>query len=299
MKGVVSVNGEIFPAEKAAIPATDRGFLFGDNVFEVTAAFWGQPLDIKDHLARLRYSANLLRMKIPWSDDELEFELRALAEHQNLPKAVLRLVITRGCGMGLGVQSEMRPNKVIYCYSAEPVPEEVYQKGMALQKRTLPYTERQATAKTGNYLRSIVALDQARAEGFDDILWLNQEREVTEASTANIFFMGRIGDKVDIATPPLASGILGGITRQTILRLLKEAGIKAEERFIVGDELARFDEAFLCSSVRGLVPVRQLDSHKLYTTRKEGTFQHVRRLFDAWVQSQVGFAVDWNSGKKA
>ena len=93
MNGLISVNGKITSPEQAAVPALDRGFLFGDNVFEVFVCFGEQVLDVKPHLNRLRASAEALRMTIPWSDAELEFELRALSEQVREPKKYLRLVV--------------------------------------------------------------------------------------------------------------------------------------------------------------------------------------------------------------
>ena len=134
--------------------------------------------------------------------------------------------------------------------------------------------------------------------GFDDVIWCNSESEITESTTANLFFIGRHGDLVEISTPSLRSGILKGITRETILTLLNSAKIPARELIVYKDELPRFDEAFCCSTVKGLIPITKIDKHQLHTLRANSTFRHINRLFQTWVASEIGHYVDWNTGDK-
>jgi branched-chain amino acid aminotransferase len=298
MKSLVSVNGTITSPEDARIPAMDRGFLFGDDVFETLVAFGGIILNKSRHLERLRRSAEMLNMEIPWRDDELSFELDSLAQMVRCPKLSLRLVVTRGNGLGLKPQPEISPNKIVYVIPAQIETDKTRQEGLALQLRTLPYTERKAAAKTGNYVRSILALKQLRGTPYDEILWENSEREIAEAATANVFFIGRTGDQVEIATPAENSGILLGITRQTLCNYLNSKQVPVTERIIFSEEIPRFDEAFLCSTVRGLIPIKSINRHQYYTTRPNSIFHMIRRLYDAWVFEELGYQVDWNTGEK-
>ena len=296
MSGLISVNGVISEAKDAKIPALDRGFLFGDNVFEVFVAFGETILDGTAHLDRLQRSAAQYGFEIPWSHDALMFEMGALLHQTGFRKANLRLVVTRGNGLGLSVPPENEPNRIIYCMPARVELEQLYSNGLQLKKKALMFTERGASAKTGNYIRSVHALQEAQSEGYDDVLWFNADNEITEASTANIFFIGRDGDLVEIATPPASSGLLLGITRQRIMQLLTRSQIPVTERVITVEELARFDEAFLCSTVRGLVPIQQIDRQRLHSTRTKAVFRHIERLYSSWVASVIGHRVDWNTG---
>ncbi|NRA43674.1 MAG: aminotransferase class IV [Oligoflexales bacterium] len=296
MDGIIAVNGEYFDPKSASIPALDRGFLFGDNVFEVFVGFKDKVLDLGPHLSRLRQSAELLHLPIPWSDEELKFELLSLAERLDMPKIYLRLVVTRGSGVGLELPNPCVPHKIIYGLPANSLPEKVYREGVRLRLFELPHTERTAMAKTGNYLRSILAMEKAKKEGFSDVMWNNSAGEITEASTANIFFIGRQGDYVTVTTPSVKSGILKGITRATVLSLLQKARIPVEESIIYKDELAKYDEAFLCSTVKGLVPLAQINSHQFHTVRNNSIFKHINRLYQSWVASEIGYYVDWNTG---
>lgn len=297
MNGLIAVNGVFKKPDQASIPALDRGFLFGDNVFETLCAFDQKILNINKHLSRLRRSAATLELDIPWSDEELEFELQTATEQFAAPKKSLRLVVTRGTGLGISPAETLTPNRVLIVLPAKPENLTTLEQGIKLEIKFLPYTEREATAKTGNYLRSILAVKKAQANGFDDVLWCNADREVAEASTANIFLLGRHGDLVEIATPAINTGVLAGITRMTLINLLNQAQIPVTERIIDRDEIPRFDEAFVCSTVRGLVPVQQINNHKLHTMRKNSVFRHILRLHQAWVTSQLGHRVDWNSGE--
>ena len=296
MKGLISVNNSIFKPEEAAVPALDRGLLFADNAIEVMVAFHGQIIDFESHINRLRSSASELDIPVPWTDEEFKFEIESLLESLSMLKANIRIMITRGNGISLDVPEGLIPNKIIWCYPAKLQDNRIYENGISLKNKLLPYTNRGPAPKTGNYLRSITALNKAKKESFDDVLWANSSEELTEATTANIFFIGRQGDLVEIATPPANSGLLVGITRNTIASLLRRSQIAVTERIIYKDEIARFDEAFVCSTVRGLVPVCRIDRHRMHTMRENSTFRHINRLYLTWIESQLGFRVDWNDG---
>lgn len=298
MKSLASINGQITTLEEAFVPAKDRGFLFGDNIFETLVAFSGKILNVPKHLQRLRTSAENMGIHIPWSDEQLAFELETLAESTKNKKSFLRLVVTRGEGFGLSVSEELTPNKYIFCGPANKDPETILKNGLRLKIRQSTSTDRGPSAKTGNYLSSIVAIQKAKNFGFDDILWVNRDDEITKASTANIFFIGRFGDEVEIVTPSLYSGLLKGITRDTVMSLLEKARIRVEERVVYAEEIAKFDEAFVCSTVRGLVPIRQINSHMLHTSREKSIFNHIKSLYLTWAEVELGYRVDWNSGDK-
>ncbi|MDD9951263.1 MAG: aminotransferase class IV [Zetaproteobacteria bacterium] len=296
MTGLISINGEIQPAEQAKVPALDRGFLFGDNIFEAMVGFSGQIIDTTAHLERLEKSAERIRLTLPWSQDLLRFELETLAQQAQFPKAFIRLVITRGCGSGLRVPETRQPLRVGYCLPSPPVEEDKWERGLRVKIQQSKVYSQKSAAKTGNYLESIVAIDTVHHDHYDDVLWTNKNGEVTEASTANVFFVAREGSGIYLVTPPVESGILEGITRMRILQLLKEAGIPVYEQKVQVDEIARYDEAFLSSSVKGLLPICQINSSPLYTARKNAVFHQVRRLYDAYIASQLGYYVNWNTG---
>jgi branched-subunit amino acid aminotransferase/4-amino-4-deoxychorismate lyase len=235
---------------------------------------------------------------VPWSDAELGFELQGLVDQLGVDKAYVRLVVTRGDGIGLRLPRQPKPSKVVYCLPAPVEPAETYRDGIALKRLLKGATERGPAPKTGNYLPNVLALHKAERAGFQDVLWTNADNEITEASASNIFFMARTGDAVEFVTPPAQSGLLLGITRATVIELLKRAGLPITEQIVYADELARFDEAFVCSTLRGLAPVSRIDQHKLFSARPAAVFRHIERLYLTWVETQVGFRVDWPTGRR-
>jgi len=297
MEGFIAVNGKVTPADQAQVPALDRGLLYGDGVFEVLVAFGEQILDLHRHLARLRASAEALGFTIPWSDEELAFELNSLVALLAAPKKYLRLAVTRGSGLSLKLPAGGQPNRYVYCLPAATEAPRLYQEGVSLKRLVKTEGGRGAAPKTGNYLASVLGVAKAQREGFDEILWANTDGEVTEAATANIFFLSREGDQVAFVTPPAQSGILLGITRGTLIELMQRASVPVHEQTIFVDELPRFDEAFLCSTVRGLVPVAAIDKHRLHSARSGSVYRQIERLYLTWVQTQIGYRVDWATGK--
>lgn len=294
--GLVAVNGEITALADAKISVSDRGFLFADSVFETLVAFRSVLIDPEPHFARLRQSAEKRRMTVPWSNEELRFEIDALLDQLNCLKTQIRLVISRGNGFGLGSTENLVPTKVVFALPSPSFPAFYYETGIAL--KTFIRKSSHGGVKQSDYSEAIVAMELAKKENFQDILWLSPNQEFVEASTANIFFVSREGDSVEIATPPLNSGALGGTTRTRLKNLLENAKIKVTERSLDINELARFDEAFLTSSVRGLIPVNQIDTHKMSTARDKSVYRQIERLHLSWLESLLGQRVSWNTGEK-
>jgi branched-subunit amino acid aminotransferase/4-amino-4-deoxychorismate lyase len=176
----------------------------------------------------------------------------------------------------------MQPNRYIFCLPAPLPSPDQYELGLQLKSKKHPLNPRGAQLKSPFYLHTAVAQAEAQAEGYDDVLWMNADSEFTEAGSANIFLISREGDLVEIATPPLAAGILPGITRARIIELLERSQIPVTERSLTIEELPRFDEGFVTSSLRGPFPISRIDKHRLHSTRPQAVFQHILRLYRSW-----------------
>ena len=294
MAHIAYINHEFQDFQTAQIPALDRGFLFGDNCFEVLVCFGSKILNLSEHLTRLFRSLELLGIETPWPPRELSKELQMIATKMAAPKGYIRIIITRGSGLGLFPEESLTPNKYIFALPARIEPQEIYKNGLSLKTSELPYTIRSASAKTGNYLQAILELKKAKSEGFSEILWVNSSGEVTESSTSNIFFVLQQKGEITVVTPPPESGLLLGITRQTLLKQMQQKKISVEERIVKKEELSDIAEAFLCSTVRGLVPVSQIDCKKLPSPSVDSFFRKIEALYLEWVATQVGAPVDWN-----
>jgi branched-subunit amino acid aminotransferase/4-amino-4-deoxychorismate lyase len=288
MAGLVSVNGHITPVSEGLIPAQDRGFLFGDAIYEMIAGREGQLIDFAAHLSRLRRSAEQSRISVPWTDQELRFECEHLLSLTKFPHSALRLMISRGTSPSLRIDVGLQPNRYIYCLPA-PLPATAqYELGLQLKIKKNPLNPRGEQLKSPFYLHAAAAQAEAQADGYDDVLWANSDAELTEAGSANIFLISRDGDLVEIATPPLATGILAGITRARVIELLNRSQIPVTERSITTEELPRFDEGFVTSSLRGPFPISRIDRHRLHSTRPQAVFQHILRLYRSWEELEGG-----------
>jgi branched-subunit amino acid aminotransferase/4-amino-4-deoxychorismate lyase len=261
--GFLAINGRVTPLEEAAISPLDRGFLFGDQIVETMLGDDKGPWDIDLHLKRLFFSAASIGMTLPWTHEALAHEITTLVQKAAFPRTYIRLVMTRGEGLAL-FSFTNAPNKMIYVLPvATPSAQHpTQQQGLALKSVLNPSTARGPRPKVPNYLPAIVAVQQAQAEGFDDILWVNEEQQIAESSIANIIFFGRYGSQHYAATPDADVGILLGVTRGKLLQNLAAKGLEVEVGPIFLDELARFDGAVLTSSVRGVVSVKCIDDHR-------------------------------------
>jgi branched-chain amino acid aminotransferase len=273
------------------IPAWDRGFLFGEGLFESMVAYGQKILNLYSHLNRLRDSAAQFDLDFPWPNELIEFEIIELCRQIHSEKKYIKLIITGGYGSSLANRASEPKRYLLGGPSPNSI--DLYNRGIALRRVSHPSPPTQTRHKTTNYLVESTALARARREGFDEILWTGRDGEITECATANIFFIARQGDSIEFVTPPTTAGILPGITRNTVIRLLEAQGIPVEEKAIFSEELARFDEAFICSAIRGVMPVSQINQQRLYTRRPQATFRLVENLYSLWLNEETGSSVTW------
>jgi branched-subunit amino acid aminotransferase/4-amino-4-deoxychorismate lyase len=254
----------------------DRGFLFGQRV--MTTLLWNKQkfVDLDRHIDRLFHHADLFGLNVQTSKAEINFELEACLEQLNrdVPLAC-RIFFTAGVGAAKGSVST---DRWIHVQEFSERPNTGIKLGLVQDS----FWRRGERVKTGIYENWFSQLPQAQRNDVDDVVWCNGDQEVSECTTANIFLIGRDGDLVEIATPPASSGIVLGVTRRRIVELLGSAKIPVTERVIDRSEIARFDEAFVTSSLQGIVPVIQLGNHKLHSTRPNSVVSHVQRLYATW-----------------
>jgi branched-chain amino acid aminotransferase len=258
---LVNWNGAIAPT--ASIPVLERGFLYGDSVYEVVRTFAGKPFGLREHLDRLRQSADYLYMPVPWSNKHIQEQVEQTLVQAGSGEYYIRIVVSRGTEdrINLLPSANLQPNLLVVVSSIDPQPV-LSQTGIHLQIVDRFRNHQQAlnpAAKTGNYLNNILALLEARQQGAEDALMLNPDGVVAEATTSNIWLV--IGGVVH--TPAVETGILHGITRRFLLQILAEQNIPYQETYLKPTDLWLAEEAFLSSSVRLLMPVRQIDTYTL------------------------------------
>jgi len=263
------LDGQLLPADAPHLSAFDRGFQLGDGVFETLRARAGRPTELHEHAERLRRSA--AGLAIPLAED-IESRLAAgiaelvAAEGLDGPDgdASIRITVSRGVffGRGLLPPDEHPPaTVVIQAWPVGPTPPDHLERGLHLISSTVRRDPENplAALKTTSRADYVFARVEARTAGADDALFLTTDGYLSEATSANVFLVR--GNQ--LATPALGCAILPGTTRSWILRWAEEAGLSAEEAFLTTRHLHEADEAFISSSVAGILPVTRFDAEPI------------------------------------
>lgn len=258
---MANVNGEITPLEDARISVLDRGFLYGDSVYEVFRTYSGVPMFCHEHFDRMENSARLIHMTISQSREEMLEQMRRTARSAGGPAGqdiYVRWHVTRGTGaLDLVPSRELHTSYVIIVKEVPHWNPEFYSRGMTLavtRVRRNPVEALSPDIKSGNYLNNILGVTEAVELGADDCLMLNPAGVVTEASNSNVFFV--IDDR--LVTASAESGVLRGITKAAIQRLGAEQGLSIDETEIPAANLTRASECFVTSATREVMPVASL-----------------------------------------
>ncbi len=257
----VSIDGRVVGPDAAVVSVYDRGFLFGDAVFEVLRTYGGKPFALEAHVARLRGSAARVAMVLPWDDATVRRDVEETVAAAGGGELYVRIVVTRGSGpMSLDPDTARSPLRVVLVQPVTVPPREAYARGIAAvtvrTKRTVDGTEAEG-AKVTNYLPNLLAMRDAKARGGAEALVLDPAGNVLEGATSNVFAVARGG----IVTPPESAGILAGITRRYVVEAARRSGIQVVEEPLPLATLCGADEAFITSSIREVLPVVRIDDH--------------------------------------
>jgi branched-chain amino acid aminotransferase len=237
--------------------------LYGDGVFEGIRAYGGRVFKLKEHIDRLYDGARGIMLDIPLTKEEMtEVVLETLRRNQ-LKDAYIRLVVSRGKGdLGLDPRKCQKPTIICIADKIVLYPEELYTEGMeiitAATRRNRPEGVN-AQMKSLNYLNNIMAKIEANLAGVPEALMLNTEDYVAECTGDNIFIV----KNGVLITPPPFVGILVGITRNTIIELAKQMGIKVEEKVFTRYEVFTADECFLSGTAAEAIPVVKVDGRPI------------------------------------
>jgi len=263
MSELVNINGELFAPAEARISVFDRGFLLADSVYEVIRTYRAIPFMLEQHLQRLRKSAEGLAMRAIVDGLPLADEVRRTVAAAGLPESYIRVIVTRGAGLiGLDPRLAGAPTMVIIVTELRSYPDEMYQRGVNVALVGAEQRLRGAggsAIKAGNYLLNMMALHDALRRGAEDGVMVGPDGYLTEGTTSNVFAVidGRL------VTPPLAAGILAGITRSLVLQLAAHAHVHVVEEEIEASKLFAAAEAFLTSTIREVLPVSSCDGRPI------------------------------------
>jgi branched-chain amino acid aminotransferase len=292
LTGMVNVDGVVSPMADAKVPVLDRGFLYGDSVYEVFRTEEGVPLFLSDHFDRLENSARLIQMRISQSRDELIQEIRRTViatDAQKSDRLAVRFQITRGEGpLDLAPPTNLVTRYVLIVKEAPVWRSELYAKGLRMAitaVRRNPVNSLDPNIKGGNYLNNILALSEARAAGADDAVMLTREGYVAEASNSNVWFL--IND--ELRTP--SRGNLRGLTKMHVHKALGAEGIMTQETDIHVDELPQATECFVTSATRDVMPCASLvledGAHIKFPEGGGPLTRKTRESFESYIQAYV------------
>lgn len=261
-ESMTNVDGVITRTEDAHVPVMDRGFLYGDSIYEVFRTYGGVPLFFDEHWARFENSAALISLRLELDKDRMAEEIRQTVRMTNAAQSgrdvYVRYTVTRGEGpIDLFPRPDLRTRYVIIVNALHGWKPELYSEGARLAitatKRN-PKNALDPNIKGGNYLNNVLGVIEARALGADDCLMLNAAGCITEASNSNVFFV--IDGK--LVTPAETSGNLRGLTKAAVRVACKANGLATFEKELAPSALVEATECFLTSATREVMPVRSL-----------------------------------------
>ncbi|HEV8404064.1 MAG TPA: aminotransferase class IV [Candidatus Limnocylindrales bacterium] len=264
--GHVWVDGRLLAAGATHLSVFDRGFQLGDGIFETLRVRGGHATELPEHIARLRASAAGLDIPLPDAIAErLAAGIGDLLAAEGLDgengDASVRITVSRGAFRGRGLlppDETVAPTIAIQAWPVVPAPTHLLERGLHLIASSVRRDPASplATLKTTSRADFVYARLEARRAGADDALFLTIDDELSEGTSANIFLVrGATDGRTELATPSLACAILPGTTRSWLLAWGERVGLRSVETRLTRADLAAADEAFLSSSVAGVLPV--------------------------------------------
>ncbi|MFN2425561.1 MAG: aminotransferase class IV [Candidatus Binatia bacterium] len=297
MKAVCYLNGRFMDVSKARISPLDRGFLFGEGLFETWRTYKGRAYGLPDHLARMAKSAR--HIGIPFDPDEAwEKRCIELARRNGMLKedGAVRMTITRGRGpVSLTVDKTEEPTTLMLFRPLEPTLALAKSKGVAVHMVSVGtgVSERWRQVKSLNYLPAILARVEAKKHRCFEAVYHTEgsgkagSGTVLEGTTSNLFVVRR----GIVRTAPISAGLLPGVTRKKTLRLARAVATVKEERFSVADLMAA-DEVFLTASSIEVVPVVKVGRQKIGNGRPGPIALAIQRRYREEVARKLGLALE-------
>ena len=263
----IFIDGKFYNERDAKVSVFDHGLLYGDGVFEGIRIYHGSVFKLKEHIDRIYYSAKAILLEIPMTPAELMKATVETCRANKLRDGYIRLVVTRGIGtLGLNPRSCKKASVIIIAGKIQLYPPEYYQRGLDIV--TVPTTRNlhnsvNPAIKSLNYLNNILAKIEANNAGVEEAIMLNAEGFVAECTGDNIFIIKNGA----LFTPPLAAGALYGITRQTVIELAEQTGMKVSEPNLTRYDLFCADECFITGTAAEIVPVVKIDGRVIGTSK--------------------------------
>jgi len=248
---IVFLNGQFVPEARAVVPINDRGFMYGDGLFETVRICQGRPFRLAQHLERMMRGADFLKIKCPFTPKELQDFASQLIEQNQMTEAILRVTLTRGPGeRGYAPGPDGRPTVLMTLHGVPPMENSAPWSLITSSYRILA-ADPLSSFKTLNKLVHVMARGEAVGQGADEALLLNSNGEVAETTSGNLFWVYQD----TVCTVPTGRGALPGITRAVILEICQTLGLTTNKRVIKPEALRNSEGVFITQSALGIVPV--------------------------------------------
>ena len=261
MEIAVNINGRLTDAANAAVSPLDRGFLFGEGVYETLRTYNRPPFLLNRHLARLRASADLISLKVPHDDDEYRDRLLETMAGLSDKKSelYLRILLTRGVG-DLTYDPNTCPTPTVMMMARPYVetPTKTVDRGIKIVLSSIVRNHPQALnprIKSNNLLNNALAMQEAIRAGADEALMCNYRGEIAECAQSNIFI---VRDGI-AQTPSLDTGLLEGVTRNFVFEVGEAANIPVRETILLPADLTQADEIFITGTTRAVLAVTSVE----------------------------------------
>jgi len=255
----VFLNGLFMPLASARVSVLDRGFSYGDGLFETMRSYGGKIFRLDAHLERLCQSLDVIYLNVPMTVGEIKSAVRETLIRNGHSDSMIRLTISRGeQNAGFHIDPEMAPTLVIIVRPLEPLPREWVEKGIKIS--LFPSTAQKVGGlgrqiKSCNFLSNVIIREQAHRDNSVEGIRLDEQGRVTEGTTSNVFI---VKDRT-LITPEINENILPGITRQTVLEIAARKGIPVSLQTLTAEDIYHAEEVFITNSGIEILPVRVAD----------------------------------------
>ena len=278
---IAYLNGEYMPLEEARVSPMDRGFLFGDGIYEVIPSYGGKTVGFVPHIKRMQDGLAAIEIGLDWDIDKWREVCTELTERNGNGNLGIYLHVTRGADSKRHHAYPEGVTPTVFGYAFE-IPEPPKPDRESINPYTCSTGKdlrwHRCNIKSISLLGNVMHFQQGHSQGDGEILLYNDDNELTECGACNAYI---VKDGV-VATPPLDNQILPGITRQLLLDVLRADGsIPIEERVITMDEVWDADEVWISSSSKEVVPVVKLDGKPVGDGKPGPVWEKAARLYSA------------------
>ena len=288
MEPIVYLNGKFIPLSQAKVSILDRGFCYGDALFETLRVYSGKIFQVDQHLDRLEHGAKSIFLNLPESRERIQEILYETFNRNQGSDAVIRLTVTRGEGtLGKLWQTDTSPTLSVHVRPYNEPPDEWYRNGVPIS--LIPNSAAkvggvQEQIKSANYLSHILARKKAEAQNSVDGIMINEHGEVCDGTISNIFVV-----KNEALSTPAPNGyVLAGITRQVILKIASKMGTVCKERTMTTQDVFQGDEVFLTNTGWEILPVTRIDGKVISSGQPGPLTQTLRQEFRKFVDAEIG-----------